>query len=360
MIPPTSQANPRTTPSPSRRGALATLIAATGLAAAGCADRVNRRYGGGGLDLSRLASGYAQLAERARPGVLALGVMSLDSPGVWSVDPGGPSPMQSVFKAPLAAAALAEVDAGRLALNEIIRIGAEDLSPPPSRLNRAFPPTGGAVLAIPVADLIALAVKESDNTAADAVMRRIGGPGAVTAWLRSHDIQGIRVDRYERELQPDLCGLPSFRPAWRDEAPWAAARDAVAPERREAAIAAYLTDPRDTATAEAALNFLGQLAGGSLLSVASTALLLRMMSGARTGADRLRAGLPPGASLAHKTGTAVTDLGLTPATNDIGVATLPGGRRLAIAAFLAGSTATERQREALIADSARLAVSALR
>jgi beta-lactamase class A len=61
--------------------------------------------------------------------------------------------------------------------------------------------------------------------------------------------------------------------------------------------------------------------------------------------------------LAHKTGTSATDLGATPATNDIGVVTLAGGRRFAVAAYLAGSTATEAVREGLIADAARLAVS---
>jgi beta-lactamase class A len=349
---------------PTRRAMAMTLLAAAslngGLTGAGCAGRVNRRSRFGGLDLDRLAAGYVGLADRARPGTLGLGVMTLDTPAVWTADPRGASPLQSVFKAPLAAAALAEVDAGRLTLNEIIRIGPEDLSPPPSRLNRAFPPAAGKTLDVPVADLIALAVQESDNTAADSIMRRIGGPGAVTAWLRGRGIEGMRVDRYERELQPEIAGLASFRPAWKDEAAWAAARAGIAPEVREQAMAAYLADPRDTTSVQAALNFLNQLWAGALLSPRSTSLLTRLMTGAVTGQGRLRAGLPPGTVLAHKTGSAATDLGLTPATNDIGLATLPGGRRLAIVALLAGSTATESQRDALIADAARLAVSALR
>ncbi len=341
-------------------GFAATGLTVTGLAAAGCAPRINRRFRGGGLDLEHLARGYAGLQARAMPGTLAFGVMSLDSPAVWSSDPQFRAPMQSVFKAPLAAAALAEIDAGRLTLNETIRITEEDLSPPPSRLNRAFPIAGGRALEIPAADLISLAVRESDNTAADSIMRRIGGPGAVTGWLRAKTIKDMRVDRYERELQPDVCGLPSFRAAWKDEAAWSAARLDVPASRREAAMAAYLADPRDTTTAQAALNFLGQLAAGALLSNTSTGLLLRLMTGAPTGLGRLRAGLPSDATLAHKTGSSGTDLGLTPATNDIGLVTLNDGRRFAIVALLSGSTATEPERDALIAATARLAVSALR
>ena len=43
---------------------------------------------------------------------------------------------------------------------------------------------------------------------------------------------------------------------------------------------------------------------------------------------------------------------------DIGIVTLAGGHRVAIAAFLAGSTGTQAQRDALFADSARLVVAA--
>jgi beta-lactamase class A len=82
------------------------------------------------------------------------------------------------------------------------------------------------------------------------------------------------------------------------------------------------------------------------------------MSVTTTAPGRLRAGLPKGASLAHKSGSSGTDLGFTPATNDIGIVTLKDGRRYAIAAFLAGSTATEAERDAIFADTARLMLKA--
>jgi beta-lactamase class A len=82
------------------------------------------------------------------------------------------------------------------------------------------------------------------------------------------------------------------------------------------------------------------------------------MATSPTGANRLRAGLPPGARLAHKTGSSGTDLGFTPATNDIGIVTLADGRQFAAAAFLAGSTATLAARDKLFADAARLMVQA--
>jgi beta-lactamase class A len=212
-------------------------------------------------------------------------------------------------------------------------------------------------MVLPAVDLIALAVQRSDNTAADTIMQRIGGPAALTAWLRAKGVSDINVSRYERDLQPEIASMPAFQPAWIDRRAWEAARDSVPPETREAAAARYLADPRDTATLPSTLAFLSRLALGQLLSAPSTRLLLRLMTDSANGQGRLRAGLPAGATLAHKTGTAATDLGLTPATNDIGIVTLANGRRFAMAAYLAGSTATEAARERLIADAARLAVS---
>jgi beta-lactamase class A len=74
----------------------------------------------------------------------------------------------------------------------------------------------------------------------------------------------------------------------------------------------------------------------------------------------LRAGLPARAALAQQSGASPTDLGLTAAAGAMGIVTLPDRRHLAVAAFLAGSVATAAQRDALFAQAARLAVSALR
>ena len=336
------------------------FLAALGAGVAGCARDASQPAKAGALDTKLLDHEFPTLAARARPGDFNLGVLEARGEQLWCWNGETRMPMQSVFKAPLAAAALAEVDAGRLKLGERIPIGPLDLSPPPSAINRAWPsPPEGHVMNLPAVDLIALAIQQSDNTAADAIMKRIGGPGAVTAWLRSKQIVDMSIDRYERELQQEVAGMGSFRPAWKDEAAWTAARDAVPAAARQGAMDAYLADPRDTTTVPAALSFLHRLNLGELLSSASTRLLLQLMATTSTGLHRLAAGLPPGARLAHKTGSARTDLGFTPATNDIGLITLGDGRRFAIAAFLAGSTATESGRDSLFADAARLAARAV-
>lgn len=335
-----------------RRAALAGFSAV--LLASCRAGRPAAALGPARLDTGRLAAGFASLAQRARPGEFGFGVSLMDGGAAWVTDAKARFPLQSVFKAFLAAATLTAVDAGQIKLSEPMTLTEQDLAPGASAIVTAWT---GRPITLPLIDLLALAVQKSDNVAADAVMKRIGGPAAVTAWLRSKGIADISVDRYETELQPEALGMGPFQPAWIDKKAWNAALDAVPAAAREAATAHYLADPRDTATLPAALQFLTRLAAGDLLSAASTRLLLRLMTDSTTGLGRLRAGLPPDAALAHKTGTSYTVLGITAATNDIGVASLASGRRFAMAAFIAGSTGAEADRDGLIADAARLAVS---
>jgi len=337
------------------------LMICLGASLAGCARRPQLALAPLKLDQAKLDHEFPAVAARARPAFFNAGVLIPATGQNWVWDPTARMPLQNVFEAPLAAAALAQVDAGRLKLNERIRLTADDLSPPYGPIDAVWPsPPQTHVMDLPAVDLIALAVQRSDNTAADTIMKRIGGPGAVTDWLRAKGVDGMSIDRYERELQPAVVGLPAFQPEWKDWAAWMAARDAIPAEAREAATNAYLGDPRDTATVPAALEFLRQLSIGSLISPASTRLLLRLMTESAEGPHRLRAGLPSGSSLAHKTGTATTDLGLTPAVNDIGVVTLEDGRILVLAAFLAGSSAAEAERDRLIADAARTLCAAVR
>lgn len=330
---------------------LALVLALTAMTLAGCGkDELMRQVSetpklqGQGMDQE-----IGAIADRARPAVLGVGVMNLESGEVWAFNGDRAFPMQSVFKLPLGAAVLAEVDARRLSLDQTIVIEEKDISPPFSPIADAWPSRRSYT----VRELLVAAVGGSDNTAADVLMKAIGGPGAVTGWLAQERVEGLRVDRYEREFQPQLAGLESFRIAWKGEAAFTRALNTVPMGRRQAAASAYLRDPRDTATPRDMVLFLSKLQAGELLSPASTALLLEIMRKTKTGPNRLNAGFPPGSILAHKTGTARTDLGVNPAVNDVGLVTLPDGRRYAVAVFLMGSTLDEPGRDAVIAEVAK-------
>lgn len=294
-------------------------------------------------------------AEETGGGVLGVGLMNLENAETYAFNGDRRFPMQSVFKLPMGAAALSEVDARRLDLAEQVTLTEMQLSPQFSPIALAWPSRS----AYTVGELLRATVVESDNTAADVLMKRIGGPGAVTAWLNGQRIPAIRIDRYERELQPEANGMPSFRPAWRTDDAFAAARSKVPADARLAARRAYMADPRDTATPLGMLTFLQRLDRGDLLSAASTRRLLEMMGQTARALGRLRAGLPKDAFLAHRPGTSGFDLGFSTAHNDVGIFSLGDKRSYAIAVFLSGSALDEAGRDAAIAHVAAAAAKAV-
>ncbi|MEJ0064476.1 MAG: serine hydrolase [Caulobacteraceae bacterium] len=123
-------------------------------------------------------------------------------------------------------------------------------------------------------------MRENDGTAIDVLMKQVGGPGAVSAFLEQKGVTGLRVDRYAREIGVELLGMPSFRPDWKDPAAFSAARDQVTARERQSAMNQFILDPRDSSTVPAALGFLGLLAGGQLISPPSLARLLGWMQDA--------------------------------------------------------------------------------
>ena len=78
----------------------------------------------------------------------------------------------------------------------------------------------------------------------------------------------------------------------------------------------------------------------------------------RTGPERLKGGLMPGWTIAHKTGTG-QDLGdLTTGYNDVGLITAPNGDTYAIAVMIAATRRPIPERQALMAAVARAVVEA--
>jgi beta-lactamase class A len=108
------------------------------------------------------------------------------------------------------------------------------------------------------------------------------------------------------------------------------------------------------------MDFLDALVAGSLISRASSARLLALMSLPGRINTRLVAAAPSGAKLAHKPGTSWTVAGRNLATNDVGVYTLADGRQLTVVVFLSGSTLEAEAREKVIADVGRAAIAAMR
>jgi beta-lactamase class A len=291
------------------------------------------------------------LAEKVEPGVLGAAILDLGTGEMKGVNADQPMPMQSVFKLPLAIAVLDAVDKGKLSLDDTVVLTKDQLSVAHSPIADAFPEKTDYT----IEELVRAAVAQSDNSAADILLKRIGGPEALTAFFQERGLETFRVDRYEYELQPQSVGLPEFTGQWIGSKALAEALEEVPLERQRAALRIYLADPRDRVSPADTVRMLSMLATGKLLSPASTTKLMEILEGTTTGTDRLKAGAPEGATVYHKTGTGASVETIATAINDVGIIELSGGRRIAVAAYLAGSDLPPEQRAAVVAEVARIA-----
>jgi beta-lactamase class A len=150
----------------------------------------------------------------------------------------------------------------------------------------------------------------SDNRAADILFKDVGGPHAVQSWLDDNGIKGVHVDRTIAQL------LSARRDLW---------------------------DRRDSSTPVAMVDLLRRIYKADLIKPESRNYLLDVMAECRTGKNRMKAMLPFGTPVEHKTGT------LDGLADDVGFITLPDGRRVAVAIFTRGGS----DRPRTIAETAR-------
>lgn len=247
-----------------RRHAL--LGIGAGLLAAGCATRAPS---------SQLRAALREL-ERDRGGRLGVAVVTIGdgTPAGHRIDTR--FGLCSTFKLPLVAYVLLQAERGHLDLQETLSFGTEDLVPyaPVTEryLDQGF---------MTIAELARAAQTMSDNVAANLLLRRLGGPAAFTAGLRSLGDTKTRLDRWETEL--------NFVPRG---------------------------EIRDTTTPSAIAQITARFLGDDLLSNDARQLLEGWMIDTRTGLNRLRAGFPADWRSGDKTGTGIVT-GMPNRYNDV-------------------------------------------
>ncbi|MBL8773510.1 MAG: serine hydrolase [Phenylobacterium sp.] len=323
--------------------AVAAAVIAAGLAGGLVSADKAARLASGALtetrfDILKTKAPPAPAALQARLGELVaaygeeVGVSVTDVQAGWTagVDQDRPYPQQSVSKLWVAIAIMKAVDEGRLDTEAWVTLTDEDRSV-------FFQPVayniGASGYQTQLAGLLRRALVESDNAANDRLMRELGGPDAVSAVLEDMGLTQVKVGAYERDLQARTAGLvwqASYGFGWNFQA----ARQALPLETRQAAMDAYLADPPDGASPAAITAALAALHRGELLSPASTQYVIGLMTQARTGPRRLKGGLPPGWTIAHKTGTGQDFRGASVGINDVGLITAPDGRTYAVAVML--------------------------
>ena len=287
---------------------------------------------------------------RSFPGRTGIAVRRID--GNWSIARRGDEffPQQSVSKTWVALAMLDAVDRGDVHLNDRVRITADDLTlfhqPLAGRVQRE------GVVEMTVAELLNTAITGSDNTANDSLLRHIGGPDVVRRFIERQSLGRIRFGPGERLLQSRIAGL-EWQQRYAVGRNFQVAREQVPLAMRRMALDRYVADPDDGASPQAIVDALARLARGELLSPASTRLMLDTMARTTSGPQRLRAGVPAGWAVAHKTGTGQELAGTATGYNDIAILTAPDGTRYAVAVMLATTTASIPQRMAMMQSVSR-------
>jgi beta-lactamase class A len=258
---------------------------------------------------------FAKIAAEAK-GRVGVAARVLETGEEAGLAAGEHYPMQSVYKLPIGMAVLRQVDEGKLKLDQRVRVEKSDFV----RAGQYSPirdenPKGAE---LSVEELLRYAVSESDGTASDVLMKLAGGADAVNRFLSEIKVGDIAVVSTEKEIGQH-----------------------------------WETQYRNWATPEGAINLLRALNERRGLSAESQSLMLKLLTESTPGAKRLKGQLPANAVVAHKTGTSGTQNGVTAATNDIGIITLPDGRHAAIAVFVSDSKADAETREGVIAKIAK-------
>lgn len=287
--------------------------------------------------MAQLRDRLAQIAatpEGARVGVAAIHLESGARVGVHAAER---FPMASTYKVAIAATFLHQVDRGVASLDAPVAIELvqrNDSDGDADRLPRWGKP-------LDARNLIELMIRRSDNSATDAMLELVGGPGAVSAWLRAIGIPDQRVDRGVAEMILENAGeaVPAHLTA-----PQALKMQGWSPP--SPVNAAFDADPRDSSTPDAMALLLARLARGEILSPGSTWFLVNVMARCETGRHRVAALLPPGTPWAHKTGT------LAGIANDVGILRLPDGQHVALAVFVRG-VQRPTERDAIVAEIGR-------
>ncbi|WP_321950777.1 class A beta-lactamase [Paraburkholderia bannensis] len=217
--------------------------------------------------------------------------------------------MCSTFKGMLAAQILARIDAGKEQMDRLVHYTAQDLifTSPVTKANVALG-------ALPVHTLCQAIVEQSDNTAAVLLMRSVGGPAALTQFMREIGDDVTRSDRYE----PD--------------------------SNRYSGVL-------DTTTPQAIATAARKVLLGDVLRPQSRAQLERWMIDCKPGLNRLRAVLPAQWQAADRPGTSIEEQ-----TNDYALVRPPGRAPLLVAAYYDAPGVSMEAREAVLREAGKVFV----
>lgn len=227
-------------------------------------------------------------------------------------------PLMSVFKYPVALAVLWQMQEEGVPLSQTVTIGEKDLHKntySPLRKRHG----GQGKVQVSMEELLHYSVALSDNNACDVLMRYAGGAERINGFIHSLGATDCQIRYTEQEMHADIkrCYANNASPS------------SIIHLMRNNPLRGKYADALD-----------------------------RIMRATSTGTDKLKAGIPPGAVLAHKTGSSDRiDGSLKIADNDVGIVYLPDGSTCYVAVFVKDSRESDAVNASVIAEVLRIILS---
>jgi beta-lactamase class A len=270
-------------------------------------------------------SGYSQsnilkekIAEilKSKRATVGVGIMNLENGDTLTLNGKRHFPMQSVFKFHLALAVLNQIDKGKFTLNQDIFVSKADMIPNLYSPMREKYPEGN--INLPLSEILKYTVSQSDNSGCDRLFKLIGGTEKANKFIHKIGVKDVAILDPEVRIQND-----------------------------------WSLQYKNFSTPFDAVQLLQKFHKEHILSKSSQDFLYKIMVETTTGPNKIKGLLPLNAIVAHKTGfSGKNKEGLTGATNDIGIITLPNGKQFAIAVFVSDSLEDEKTNDKMIAEIA--------
>lgn len=257
-------------------------------------------------------------------------------------------PMASVCKLPVAIALLQRIDRGEVSLADRVTLGPDDFHAGHSPIADE---AKGQPITVTVERLLTAMVRDSDNSAVDYVLAHYVPPKEVMKALRGIHVRNVDISRPEGMIIGQILNEGD---AVVTRAHYATRVKEISMAETARGLKQYWQDWRDTATPNGMIDLLAKLYRHEVgLKPESEALLTKLLTN-DAGPDRIRAGIPTGAALIHKTGTMPGTL------NDVGIITsVDGKHHIAMAVFTKWSQGTEIDRAKVVAALAKAAYDGL-
>jgi Beta-lactamase class A len=244
---------------------------------------------------------------------VGISVKGIETKDTLSINGHLNAPLMSVFKFHIALATLNLVDNGKLSLSQKFFIKKEDLHADTWSPIRDEFPNGNIDLTLD--QLLRYTVSHSDNNGCDILLDLIGGPETVQKFINKQGIQDFTIKVNEQEMR-----------TWEN---------------------LYI----NTTTPLASTDLLDKFYAGQVLKKTTTKYLYQLMVECSRGLTWMKAGLPEGAELAHRTGISDrNEHDLRAAMNDIGIFKLPNGNHVILSIYLKDIIEEREVTEKIIAD----------